>query len=92
MWLSVLLYRGQGEALTIDRRELHLQLYGLLLDAPLQPLAAAEDDPLPDDSDGAPCALSLLDMQAWTWVDLVCTVPAKCVTCIKCALPALQDL
>ncbi|KAK9844945.1 hypothetical protein WJX74_008987 [Apatococcus lobatus] len=41
--------RGQGEALTIDRRELHLQLYSLLLDAPLQPLAAEEDDPLPDD-------------------------------------------
>lgn len=54
----MLVYRGQGEALTIDRRELHLQLYSLLLDAPLQPLAAADDDPVPDDPDGAAHALS----------------------------------
>ncbi len=43
------LCRGQGDALTIDRRDLHAQLHSLLLDTPLQPLAAEEDDPLDDD-------------------------------------------
>ena len=65
--LSVLLCRGQGEALTIDRRELHLQLYGLLLDAPLQPLAAVEDDPIPDDPGGAAHALSQRKAVVWFW-------------------------
>ncbi|KAK9865833.1 hypothetical protein WJX84_002937, partial [Apatococcus fuscideae] len=45
--------RGQGDALTIDRRDLHLQLYSMLLDVPLQPLMSEADDPLADEASEA---------------------------------------
>ena len=38
--------RGQGEALNIDRRDFHGELYAALQDFPLRPLLdGAEDDP-----------------------------------------------